>query len=142
MEDKSNQPTGKAVTPARDGLVKVDPHQSYEDLRRENERLREQLGELGEVGEPTKFREPSFGMSEGERQDLINSGVTTSPFTGDQRTASGEGVEPGNPQAERNDARAHQGDADAAGAGVRVERGASTRSTATPVHTSESRKGR
>ena len=45
-------------------------------------------------------------LSEGERQDLAMNGVTNSAFTGEQLTASGEGVEPKTATARRNDERA------------------------------------
>lgn len=75
-------------------------------LEEENARLRAKLEERGEDPGPSVPRRPSFGLSEGERQDLTEHGVTTSPFTGDRLTASGEGVDPANERAERADKRA------------------------------------
>jgi hypothetical protein len=49
---------------------------------------------------------PSFGLSEGERQDLVERGVTTSPFSGERMIATDHDVEPGNPAAERAAERA------------------------------------
>lgn len=58
-------------------------------LRKENADLRAELGRV----EPEKPHRPSFRLSEGERQDLINNGETLSPWTGERLTADGEGVD-------------------------------------------------
>lgn len=63
--------------------------QELERLRQENADLRAQLGRI----EPEKVHRPSFGLSEGERQDLVLHGTTNSPWTGERLTAEGEGVE-------------------------------------------------
>jgi hypothetical protein len=54
-----------------------------EELEQENARLRARIEELeeGRASRPLPV-EPSFGMSEGERQDLALTGKSTSPFTG------------------------------------------------------------
>lgn len=67
-------------------------------VRAENDGLRAAAGAAAPPARPTP-RPPSFGMTEGERADLAQSGVTTSPFTGEQLNAHDAGVEPGNPVA-------------------------------------------
>lgn len=82
-----------------------------DDLRAENARLREEREDEQVVPQPNtrpKPHRPSFGMSEGERADLEQHGVTNSPFTGERLTASGEGVEPANADARKADERANR----------------------------------
>jgi hypothetical protein len=66
-------------------------------LRKENAELRVKLtqaeGAPNTRPEPTR---PSFGLTEGERSELQERGVTTDPFTGELLTAKSEGVEPSN----------------------------------------------
>jgi hypothetical protein len=84
----------------------------------ENARLRERIAQLedklrerGEDPGPSVPVRPSFGLSEGERSDLAEHGVTSSAFTGERLTASGEGVEPANERAAAADRRATQAQA-------------------------------
>ena len=79
-------------------------------LRERIVQLEEKLRERGEDPGPSVPVRPSFGMSEGERQDLAEHGVTTSPFNGERLTASGAGVETTNPRAEAADRRASGAD--------------------------------
>jgi hypothetical protein len=76
-----------------------------EELENENGELRARVRELEEqqaaAGErdvtgtgtrrPAPER-PDYGLSEGERQSLLESGVATSPFTGEQLNALDEDV--------------------------------------------------
>lgn len=55
---------------------------------------------------PPRPERPDTGLSAGEKDDLINTGVTTSPFTGETLNALDEGVTPGNPEARGNAERA------------------------------------
>lgn len=60
--------------------------------------LREEVGELREklaaVGQPVdtdrKPKEPSFGLSEGQRAELAATGRTVSPFTGARQVGTGK----------------------------------------------------
>jgi hypothetical protein len=80
-----------------------------DELEQENARLRDRVEEL--EAEPRDVtgtgrarpapERPEYGLSEGERQALEESGVTTSPFTGEQLNAHDEGVKPANPEARR-----------------------------------------
>lgn len=72
------QPTG-----ARLETSKTD-HDRIGELLAENAQLREELAAV-KSGQPVKRpvpTEPSFGISEGVRDDLERNGTTTSPFTG------------------------------------------------------------
>lgn len=59
-------------------------HDEMARLRAENERLREELAAAreGRSVQPAKPVEPSFGISEGTREELERTGKATSPFTG------------------------------------------------------------
>lgn len=68
-----------------------------DQLRRDNEALTRQVNELrASASTPVEGRRPatppSFGLSEGERQDLAVRGVITSPWTGQQLLADEQGV--------------------------------------------------
>jgi hypothetical protein len=69
-------------------------------LRKENADLKAKLAEVDNQADtrPVPHR-PSFGLTEGERADLEQRGVTTDPFTGDLLTAKSEGVETSNDEA-------------------------------------------
>ncbi len=58
-------------------------------LQRENDALRE-------AAAPTRRhpQRPAFGLTEGERQDLIAYGVTRDAYTGETMTAADHGLEP------------------------------------------------
>lgn len=65
------------------------------ELLDENDALREQLTEAQRNQKPQPntrpaTKEPSFGMSEGERTDLEETGRSVSPFTGKVTTAKGK----------------------------------------------------
>jgi hypothetical protein len=87
-----------------------------DELEQENATLRERVAEL-EAGErdvtgtgarrPAPAR-PEYGLSEGERQGLAESGVVVSPFTGEQLNAIDEDVEPATPEARRRAERARK----------------------------------
>lgn len=68
-----------AVERADDGRSWVDdlPDGELDELAAEVQRAR--------LRRDRSPREPSFGMSEGERQELENTGRTVSPFTGEKR---------------------------------------------------------
>lgn len=92
------------------------PDQTKAEIAAERDALADQVAELrdqvaaaGAPAAPYKPFRPH--LSEGERQDLIARGVTNSPFTGEQITATSEGVEPATEPARRADKRAN----DAAG---------------------------
>lgn len=88
-----------------------------DELEAENARLRAELDELRTAGPAAPAPPPAPKrpegpdgkpiLSAGERDDLVNAGVTTSPFTGEALDAITEGVEPGNPDARRAAERAH-----------------------------------
>lgn len=91
----------------------ADLRARVEILESENAELRaavETLRAAGPGGAKTfgdrKPRRPSFGLSAGEASDLSLHGVTSSPFTGETLTASGEGIKPGNDEARAADRRA------------------------------------
>jgi hypothetical protein len=76
-----------------------------EELENENAALREQLAAAEECAAAAEVRDvtgtgsrrpapqrPDYGLSEGERQSLLESGVATSPFTGEQLNALDEDV--------------------------------------------------
>lgn len=86
------------------------------------QRLEEENAELRRAaGRPARQapKRPRFGMSEGERQELIDRGVTVDPFTGEERNAVDEDVEPGNDAAKEaaEKARARAGKRPHGGAG-------------------------
>lgn len=60
------------------------------ELEAENARLREALAASGQPAVPGKPTEPSFGLSEGQRDELERTGRTVSPFTGARQVGSGE----------------------------------------------------
>jgi hypothetical protein len=62
------------------------------ELERENAQLKEQLAERGTVLPNTRPtpREPSFGLTEGQRAELEMRGKTTSPFTGARQVGDGK----------------------------------------------------
>jgi hypothetical protein len=87
-------------------------------LREENEVLARELGEaraaaaaavttpVPAVLRATPWGRPSFGLSEGERADLVQYGTTRDAFTGGTLTATGEGLTPANPEAAERDRKA------------------------------------
>jgi len=85
-----------------------------DELEQENAALRDRVAQLEAeprdvTGTGTRRpapQRPEYGLSEGERQDLETSGVTNSPFTGEQLNAHDEGVEPATPEARRRADRA------------------------------------
>jgi hypothetical protein len=89
-----------------------------DELEQENQQLRDRVHELEGQGnaaapgtmhntEPPRPKRPGY-LSAGERDDLVNAGVTTSPFNGEEINALDEGVEPGNPEARLNAERAQE----------------------------------
>lgn len=78
-----------------------------DELRDELDKLRAQLATAGGPAAPYKPFRPH--LSEGERQDLLANGVTNSPFTGEQITASSVGVKPASEPARLADKRATAG---------------------------------
>ncbi|MBN1174526.1 MAG: hypothetical protein JXA67_20325 [Micromonosporaceae bacterium] len=65
-------------------------------LREENERLRAELAEAkrNQKAKPNtrpQPEEPSYGLSEGQRDELEREGKTVSPFTGARQVGSGRG---------------------------------------------------
>lgn len=58
-------------------------------LTEENERLRARVAELesGQGKRPTVPLTPSFGVSEGERDEIERMGSAVSPFDGERKTA-------------------------------------------------------
>lgn len=62
------------------------------ELERENAMLKQQLADGGTVLPNTRPtpREPSFGLTEGQRAELEMRGKTTSPFTGARQVGDGE----------------------------------------------------
>lgn len=92
-----------------------------EELENENAELREQLAAAEERAAAADVRDvtgtgsrrpapqrPDYGLSEGERQSLLEAGVATSPFTGEELNALDEDVptEGLTPQARRRAERA------------------------------------
>jgi hypothetical protein len=72
-----------------------------DQLRRDNEALTRQVNELRSQlqstpagGSRQKPGPPSFRLSEGERADLEQRGVATSPWTGEVLIADEQGVQP------------------------------------------------
>lgn len=74
-------------------------------VTRERDELRAAVAEQRPAA-PANYRPTRPFLSEGERQELEQYGVTNSPFTGEQITASGENVEPRTATARRADERA------------------------------------
>lgn len=106
---QTTSPVGPAASD--DDAAALTPE---ERLQRENAALRAALSNAG-IAAPVLDaagravpQPPSFGMSEGVRQDLIQHGVTTDPNTGARIVAgigAGAGVEPGNAAARAAAAR-------------------------------------
>lgn len=73
-------------------MTKAELEAKVSELEEDNERLRAELAAAGGTMAGTPRRpapvEPSFGMSEGERADLEQTGRATSPFTGDVRVGT------------------------------------------------------
>lgn len=84
--------------------TKADLQDRVAELEAENADLRARAD--GDGRPAVNYRPVRPFLSEGERQDLELYGVTNSPFTGEQITASGEDVEPRTATARRNDERA------------------------------------
>jgi hypothetical protein len=85
-----------------------------DQLEQENAELRDRITEL-EAGRPTTPaapQRPEYGLSAGEKDDLLSNGVTTSPFNGEQLNAldelTAEEVAGLTPRAKRNAERAQQ----------------------------------
>lgn len=86
-----------------------------EELERENADLRDQLAAAGPAaaarrvpGHPVDTSGNRV-LSAGEVDDLVNAGVTRSPFDGKLLNAFDEGIEPGNADARRRAELAQQG---------------------------------
>lgn len=63
-------------------------HDELEALRKENAHLKRLLSDNGvDYEAPVENRPPSFGMSEGTREELERTGTATDPFTGEKLTA-------------------------------------------------------
>lgn len=95
----------RRANPANTEESRVD---AFRRLTRDDEEFVRDLMEAGwtpPAGTRPAPAAPSFGISEGERVDLAERGVTTSPFTGERLIAPDHDVEPANPTAERNVAR-------------------------------------
>lgn len=83
-----------------------------DELEAENAELKDRIAALeaaepaapepGTANPPREPKQPDFGLSAGEVDDLRNSGVTTSPFTGKVLNALDEGIEPATPEARKN----------------------------------------
>jgi hypothetical protein len=83
-EDEVRDPSQDATdTTGRDEVAGND---EVARLREENDRLRAQLAENDARLRAAKPQQPSFGISEGTRNDLEMHGKTTDPFTGKQLT--------------------------------------------------------
>lgn len=89
-----------------------------DELEQENQQLRDRVHELEGQGnpappgtmlntDPPRPQRPGY-LSAGEKDDLVNAGVTTSPFDGSEINALDEGVEPGNPEARAAAERAQE----------------------------------
>lgn len=79
MATTSNKPATRSATPA----PKASDADRVAELEQENARLREKLTAAGiPTDDPRKPEEPSFGISEGTREELERTGKATSPFTG------------------------------------------------------------
>lgn len=95
-----------------DGGIPDGAVERIRELEAENAQLRAAVETLRAAGPADvktfdrQPRRPSFGLSAGEASDLQLHGVTSSPFTGETLTASGEGVEPANDEARAADRRA------------------------------------
>lgn len=83
--------------------TKDELQQRVDELEAENAALRARAD--GDDRPVVNYRPSRPFLSEGERQDLEQYGVTNSPFTGEQITATGEGVEPRTATARRADER-------------------------------------
>lgn len=80
VETPAATQTDDTETPAGDQLGDAD---RVAELERENEALRAKLASAGvSVDDPRKPEEPSYGISEGTRDELERHGKATSPFTG------------------------------------------------------------
>ena len=75
-EDEVRDPSADAVDD--------DERSELEQLRAENDRLRALIAEGDARIRAAKPHEPSFGLSEGTRNDLELTGKAVSPFTGKQ----------------------------------------------------------
>lgn len=98
--------------------VGPDVSSDVDALRAEVRRLEAENAELRtQVGRPARQapKRPRFPMSEGERQDLVDRGVTVDPFDGTARNAIDEGIEPGNPAAKTAAEKARKAARPAAG---------------------------
>lgn len=75
-------------------MTKAELEAEVARLEQENARLREG-GQVPRPNTQPVDRPPSFGMSEGERQEIEATGKAFSPWTGERRTADDlpEGVE-------------------------------------------------
>jgi hypothetical protein len=74
-----------------------------DELEQENEELRARVAELEDAapavaGSRPKPQRPDY-LSAGEAADLAQTGVTISPFNGEEINALDEGVEPASPEA-------------------------------------------
>jgi hypothetical protein len=77
MAPAGRDPRGADFTRAVEGMSDTDLDNMEQALRAERRRRQ------------TTPREPSFGISEGERSELEARGKTTSPFTGEVREGDG-----------------------------------------------------
>jgi hypothetical protein len=82
--------------------TKDEIEQENAELREQVTRLEQELAARDDVSRETspepRERPP---LSAGEMDDLINAGVTRSPFNGETLNALDLGIEPGNPDAQR-----------------------------------------
>lgn len=76
------------------GMTKAELEAEVARLQQENDQLRAG-GQVPRPNTQPVDREPSFGMSEGERQEIEATGRAHSPWTGKRRTADDlpDGVE-------------------------------------------------
>lgn len=73
--------------PAADTSPDEPANDRVAELEAENAELKERLAAAGApVDGPRKPHEPSFGISEGTREELERTGKATSPFTGRKLT--------------------------------------------------------
>jgi hypothetical protein len=90
MANQSNRPAASSASTPGDGgslaVPKHDEQDELERLRRENAELRAKLAEAGVPADPEKPHRPSFGISEGTREELERTGKAVDPFTGEKLT--------------------------------------------------------
>jgi hypothetical protein len=79
-----SNPKSIRTSPVSSTLNAGEDNEEVRQLREENERLRAELEDVkaGNLRKSVKPSEPSFGISEGTREELERTGKATSPFTG------------------------------------------------------------